>query len=267
MASDLPVAERGPDGAPTIVFLHGAAVSGWIWKPVVDLLADYHCLVPDLPEHGRSRELGPFTMEGAAAAVADLVEARAHGATAHVVGNSLGAQVALALLAETPELASSAILAGCTISRPGAPRRIGPVRLGGVRRPAAVEAAARARAAAPVRRDGRRPEDWLYRVLGLSAAFRMPHDVWACRVRTLVAAGEHDRGAAQRSADLLACTLPRAERRLVLGVGANWPLVSPELFAATVRAWIEDDPLPTRLLASHERRRRPSDTGPLPIAV
>ena len=48
------VAESGPaDGTP-IVFLHGAMVAGWMWTEQVQGLAEYRCLVPDLPGMGRS---------------------------------------------------------------------------------------------------------------------------------------------------------------------------------------------------------------------
>jgi hypothetical protein len=32
----------------------------------LEALKDYHCLVPDLPEHGISIEMKPSTMEGSA---------------------------------------------------------------------------------------------------------------------------------------------------------------------------------------------------------
>lgn len=48
--------EYGNKSAPTMmVFLHGAGVSGWMWDKQVDYFTDYHCVVPDLPEHGLSQ--------------------------------------------------------------------------------------------------------------------------------------------------------------------------------------------------------------------
>ena len=45
----------GPEKAPTILFLHGGGISGWMWHNQVEALsADYRCIVPDLPEHGKS---------------------------------------------------------------------------------------------------------------------------------------------------------------------------------------------------------------------
>lgn len=86
------VAESGPVTAPTIVFLHGGGTRGWSWQPQVERLPEYHCVVPDLPEHGRSRHSGPFTMAHAAALVAEVIRSCAHGGHAHVVGLSVGAR-------------------------------------------------------------------------------------------------------------------------------------------------------------------------------
>ncbi len=57
----LSVRSSGPPDAPTIVCLHGGGSSGWVWGPVATRLASsYHCLVLDLPEHGRSIAVGPL---------------------------------------------------------------------------------------------------------------------------------------------------------------------------------------------------------------
>jgi len=48
----LSVREAGPTEAPTIVFLHGGGFSRAMWQPQLDRLHEYHCLTPDLPEHG-----------------------------------------------------------------------------------------------------------------------------------------------------------------------------------------------------------------------
>ena len=80
------VAEYGPCDAETIVFLHGGGGAGWMWQPQVDVLsADYHLLVPDLPEQGRSTDAGPFSMITAAEQIAQLVAERAGGAPVHLV--------------------------------------------------------------------------------------------------------------------------------------------------------------------------------------
>src|SRR5579864_2612613 len=74
----LSVHEYGPTSAPTICFLHGGGVSGWMWNPQVEALQNtYHCLVPDLPEHGQSAATKPFSIVDAARRIAELIRERA----------------------------------------------------------------------------------------------------------------------------------------------------------------------------------------------
>ena len=87
------VQEVGVNNSRSIVFLHGGGVGGWMWRPQIEQLKDeYHLLVPDLPEHGKSADVKPLTLKNSAAQVAELIRTRAHGSRANVVGLSLGAQ-------------------------------------------------------------------------------------------------------------------------------------------------------------------------------
>ena len=109
------VQESGPADAPTIVFLHGGGGAGWMWQPQVDGLGEFHCLVPDLPEHGRSVDVKPFAIAESAVLIAELIRKRAHGGRAHVVGLSEGAQITVALLAGAPELVDHAIVSSALV--------------------------------------------------------------------------------------------------------------------------------------------------------
>src|SRR5947209_8702658 len=96
------VKETGKANAPSIIFLHGGGASGWTWDEQVAQLSDFRCLVVDLPEHGKSIGVEPFTFDSAAAQIVEII--RAHGGKAHVVGLSLGAQTIVTLLSIAPEL-------------------------------------------------------------------------------------------------------------------------------------------------------------------
>lgn len=248
------VRESGPAGRPAIVFLHGGGFGGWMWDPQVAVLSrDYHCLVPDLPEQGESRGAGPFTIGGAAEAVAGLIRDRTRDGRAHVVGLSLGAQVAVALLNQHAEVVDHAMTSGTSVR---------PVSIVGLFKllvrlyqpfknpPVVVRLTMRA-AGVPeqyypqFRKDMRRlSAGALNRALAENAAFRVPANLGAVDVPTLVAVGEKEIGAVYASARDLMHVLPRAAEFVALGQGHLWNLTAPELFAATVRAWIEDQPLP-----------------------
>ena len=109
------VKETGLENPETIIFLHGGGMAGWIWDEQVKTFPDYHCLVLDLPEHGQSVEVKPFSIEGAAEMVVDLIRTRAHNGKAHLVGLSLGAQIIVQILATHPEVVDHALLSGTLI--------------------------------------------------------------------------------------------------------------------------------------------------------
>jgi pimeloyl-ACP methyl ester carboxylesterase len=102
------------DARPTIVFLHGTRLSGSQWAPQVAALSDaFHCIAVDLPGHGREHGK-PFTLEGAAERVAELINQEAHGGRAIVVGLSLGGYVAMAVAARWPERVAGLAISGAT---------------------------------------------------------------------------------------------------------------------------------------------------------
>jgi len=69
--------ESGPKNSETLIFLHGDGAGAWMWRKPVQHLADFHCLVPDLPEHDHSAAIKPFSMNAAALAVAELIRQHA----------------------------------------------------------------------------------------------------------------------------------------------------------------------------------------------
>src|SRR6516164_1902998 len=113
---ELYILDTGQSTAPTLVFLHGGGIGGWMWEPqVTRFSSEYHCLVPDLPEQGKSWKIGPFSMSDAAHRVGELIRIKAHGGKAHVVGLSLGAQTLVELLSRGPELVGHAIVSSALL--------------------------------------------------------------------------------------------------------------------------------------------------------
>lgn len=104
-------AESGNKDAPTIVFIHGGGISGWMWAKQVEYFKDYHCIVPDLPEHGQSLHEGVMSIPDCALRIADLIERTANDKKAHVIGHSLGGKVAVELLSIRPDLINRAVVA------------------------------------------------------------------------------------------------------------------------------------------------------------
>ena len=241
--------EYGPTDAPTVLLLHGGGGSGWTWRAVAERLSEYRCVVPDLPEHGRSAEIGPFTMKRAALEIAALIEAS--GSRANVVGLSLGGQVAVQLLATRPDLVERAVVSGTLVRPYSGLGLIAPLIELSIRlymplkdRDFWIRANMRsygfpAEFEPEFRADTRliRPDSFA-RLMRANLDFRLPVDLARATAPTLVIAGERELGAIKRSARDLVAALPNARGVIARGLGHNWPVAAPDLAAATIRAWL-----------------------------
>ena len=257
-----------PTGA-TIIFLHGGGGAGWMWQPQVEALkSDYHLLVPDLPEQGRSADIKPYSISGSVDCVAELIRSQAHGGKAHVVGLSEGAQIAVALLAAAPELVEHAIISSALVRK-----------MAGMSWFGAGFWAASYRSIQPLNkyewwirlnmRSNGIPDRFLpemretYRSLTATAfgniiaenqRFRLPTGLERVTSPTLVVGGRNEYKIMQQSIRDVAAAIPGARAYLVhhtqkmsLSEEHNWNLTAPELFTRTMQAWIEDQPLPEEL--------------------
>jgi pimeloyl-ACP methyl ester carboxylesterase len=102
-----------------VVFLHGAGLGGWMWRPQIAALTQFHCLAPDLPAHGANLQVPWHSINDSARWVADFI-AREAGGRAHVVGLSLGAVIGYELLASFPDSVDRLVLTGgMGLGKPG----------------------------------------------------------------------------------------------------------------------------------------------------
>jgi pimeloyl-ACP methyl ester carboxylesterase len=266
------IKESGPDSAPTIIFLHGGGGEGWMWNPQVQVLSDYHCLVPDLPEHGKSLEIKPFTITSSTEMIADLIRLRAHNAKAHVVGLSLGAQITAALLALAPEVAASAFISSALVHPIPGMKAFTPKMLAATYRWGAapflrwdwfVRLNMRYAAGVPYRYFTEFRETSLHltadsfgHAIYENQLFRLPTGLDKVHTPVLVVAGKGEYGGMRQSVKDLASAIPGAKgylvehkQKLSLAAQHNWNLTAPQLFNRTLRAWIEGSPLPEELRA------------------
>ncbi len=84
--------------------------------------------------------------------------------------------------------------------------------------------------------------------------FRLPSGLDKATAPTLVVAGRKEYPAMKQSVRDLVAALSNARgglinlgKKLSMAKEHNWALTAPELFAATVRAWIENQPLPAEI--------------------
>lgn len=251
---NLHVEEYGPAGAESIVFLHGGGLSGRMWQPQWERLAEYHCLVPDLPEQGRSARVAPFSLEDASDRVADVIAERARGGRAHIVGLSLGGAVALTVLRRTPQLVKGVVVSGTAA---GFGRTLGAISKASAglyrlfREDTLVNLSIRQFGIPEEHRDmfredlihGMRPDfirNYTDALMGMSLPTKTETPL-------LVAVGGRETWAAKRAARKLVAEIPGARGVLVPRVGHVWNLERADLFADMVRATVEQAPLPEGL--------------------
>ena len=113
VADEMHWTATGPEGAPPIVFVHGAMMGRSVWAPQIDRLSGrYRCVSVDLPGHGTNRQTR-FTLDAAAAGIAETID-RAAGGRAVVVGLSLGGYTATAVAGRYPNKVRGLVIAGST---------------------------------------------------------------------------------------------------------------------------------------------------------
>lgn len=256
------VEESGTQGAPSIVWLHGIGASGWMWGKQIPALAEFHSLNVDLPGHGRSNRVPWISLADTAAQIALLIEAQASGGRAHVVGLSLGGQVALALLERHAALLDHVVMSGVTVSPMPYRSLLGlqlwlTTRMLKDRRRMARQAGAM----------GVPPEmqaDFLdgLQSVSLDAYRRIWHEVAGCRLSeslkqvatpVLVAAGARESPIIHKAVGALPHGMPHAQGCFAPDCGHGWNVEAPALFTAMVRAWLTNAPLPQRLQLPHSQ--------------
>jgi 3-oxoadipate enol-lactonase len=245
-----PVAWREAGDGALVVFLHGLGMTRSGWDAQLSCLADrYRCVAWDMPGYGASAAIDPLTFTGLADAAAGLI-GRLDGA-AHLVGLSLGGQIALHTAINHPQLVRSLALLdtsavfGADGTDPAAwveqrlaplgagatPGMIAPVVLASVMAEG-VDDRIIATAAASMARISRR---------GLEAAIRIlpTHDVRdalaTIRCRTLVLVGEHDTETPPAYASTLAAAISDARLVIVPGAGHLTPYETPRLVCEALR--------------------------------
>ena len=262
--------EQGPASAPTIIFLHGGGSGGWMWQPQWETFPDYHILVPDLPEHGQSAAIKPFSTQDSACRVEELICTRAHDGKAHLVGLSEGAQVALALLALHPELIYHAILSSALVRpMPGA-SLLTPALIATsvkwfvepfkdmdwwIRLNMKYSAGVPEKYYPQFKKDFQNlTGDLFAHVMVENQRFRLPEGLDHVIVPTLVVAGKKEYSIMRQSVCEIATAIPMAKGFLVshlqkrsLAEEHNWNMTTPDLFNQMLRAWIMDQPLPAEL--------------------
>jgi len=255
----LHVYESNPGASPAIVFLHGSPLSGRMWLPQLEQLSEFHCLAPDLPEHGQSANIGPFRMHDVVHRLTALIHESTSNGRAHIVGLSFGGVVAQSLMVEAPDVVDHVILSGTTCRLSKFLLLLLRLQLY-LNRPLVACLSARQLAAlfrwqfgVPfafskiVEEDIRRVSPSAMTKVVLSAYSNITTPTEAT-TPVLVAVGKKETAVAKMMARRLLKRIVGSKGVIVPKVGHVWNLQAADLFSDVVRAWITDKPLPSQLL-------------------
>jgi pimeloyl-ACP methyl ester carboxylesterase len=109
----------GPDGAGTVVLVHGLGGSHLNWDLLAPLLRPhFRVLAIDLPGFGRSEPGGRRASVPANVAVLDRFLAEVAGTPAVLVGNSMGGMISILAAARAPERVSGLVLLDAAVPGP-----------------------------------------------------------------------------------------------------------------------------------------------------
>lgn len=246
--------ESGSPASPAIVFLHGGGLSSRMWLPIIERLPEFYCLAPDLPEHGQSAGLKPFDLDDAARRVAEMIRLHVPGRKAHLVGLSLGGAVVLNIARLDPAVAGRMMVTG-TAARLG--KFLGQFSLSTLWMLRYFKPETLAKQSA---KQWGIPEAYLPLFLedlvhATSVNFNrtlienlmrqeLPEYLPAS---LLVTVGGRETMPAKQAARKLIRLYREATGRMVPELSHVWALQNPDLFAATVKAWVSEYPLPASL--------------------
>ena len=228
---------EGPEDPcnPLVVLIHGGASSHRMYRTTIPILNanNYKVAAVDLPGHGDSADLGPFTFAKTtqllAPAIASIKQENAMDVL--IVGVSLGGQVVLDLLQNDPSLVEGAIVSGASIHPPDEQAQFEVPKL---------------------------PTDqvWLdiltedVKIVGIehtaaiqNQSFAFTFDPRESLPPTLVVIGENDIPMARRDFEELAVLAKRGNDRsesiVLKNAWHNHPLDVPERFAALIEEWAQ----------------------------
>ncbi|MDN3239423.1 alpha/beta fold hydrolase [Glycomyces tritici] len=223
----------------TIVFVHALGSSSRAWRPQIEALGERHkVLAPDLPGHGA--EPGPFGLEPAAFAIADLIAHEPE--SVHLVGISVGATVAMLAALDDPSRIAGLVVSGGAAHAPGVALQRNLMRLMPTGMITALMSGMYAggrperkpQAAEDLRKAGKQAF-----VTGLAelGALDLRPRLADLKTPALVLCGTKDKENL-KPAEELAATLPDARLDLIPEAGHIWNLQYPDLFTAKLTEFI-----------------------------
>jgi len=245
--------ETGDLNAPLIVFLHGGGVSGWMWKKQSDYFSHYHCIIPDLPEQGRSSYDPPFSIHHCAEQMIALIEEKGRGKPIIVIGFSLGAQVLTAMLGMKPHLINYAMINSALVKPiPYARFLLKSLMITYPLVKIKSFSKIQAKSMYILEDDFEKyylestqmSRETFLRIMEDNMSFSIPENFKHATGKILVTVGEKERKIMKDSFSELINSNPNCKGVIFQKIGHGISLAQPKLFNKLVEGWVEQDALP-----------------------
>ncbi|PEA54270.1 alpha/beta hydrolase [Bacillus pseudomycoides] len=246
--------EYGDKSASLMLFLHGGGVSSWMWDKQIQYFTHYHCIVPDLPEHGLNNYEIIFSIKGSAEELIKLIEEKARGKKIILIGFSLGAQVIIQMLSMKPDLIDFAIINSALVRSISYFKKLvqPSIRLSFplIKNRLFSKLQAKTLYVSEdyfekyYEESCQMKPDTLVRVLEENMSFEIPKDFRKANGKILVTVGEREKTVMKKSAKDIVETNSNCIGVIIPKIGHGVPLAMPDFFNHMVETWIHEGNLP-----------------------
>jgi len=246
--------EFGEGNSTLMVFIHGGGVSGWMWDKQIEYFSSkFHCLIPDMPEHGRSNNGVQFTINGTADQINDLINEKGKGKRIIVIGFSLGSQVLIAMLSKKSNLIDFAMINSALVKPVPFAKTLTKSMMFAfplVRNKAFSNIQAKSMYIDEAYQDIYYQEscqlnkDSFVRMMNENMSFSIANSFKNSTSKILVTVGVKERKIMKDSMKEIIKSNPNCKGYIIPRIGHGFSLANPELFNTTLEEWLENDVIP-----------------------
>lgn len=233
---------------PLVIFIHGGGVGNWMWPEEVQTSSQFDCLPFSLQGHDLNGTVTSFSIQEHAQQLIKTIEQLPANQAVHLVGFSIGAQIALEVLHLTKRPIQSAMINSALISPPHLLKKLTPL-LTHLSYPLLKSSSF----LALQRKQLQIPQQYAAEYDGLSKqlsksllvdmlhenmSFRFPNALKDTTTPVLITVGKKEPKMMHRSAQQLKHNLPNSRFIEINGVGHGFPFIRPREFSILLHHWI-----------------------------